>query len=381
MYIWILLATIMVALSFFNVAPRADKEHALNNVKAATIINRFNAEHSARLHTIECEIIYNQSTQQKNGGAGWDGAVDGVRNSASGPVDVSNYEPAYTTFKSYLPVGYAIGNNRKDGSGSNYSTSGMKQFVYCLADTIETEYTPSTPNNKVFVACNEKSDDRALNIGDHRYLVSFAPIPDRWVSKDASKTPLPTFVNLLSTIPGASASFGWLEWVDGKPKLHGVGAAASRAIKLKDKDHTFDDKHKDLLEQRLDDNYNYKEDLKDSSGNASTQARNEKYVSEVVIIPDNSALWRNSAFDSVCKTGNPCMIAFEPFPKTDPACHCYNLIRDAFSNRINLQKCYNDVYDASGSRHVTNVDKINVFTEQTYQSQSERYTKFKDYLR
>ena len=373
MYIWILLATIMVALSFFNVAPRSDKEHALNEIKAATVVNRFKAEHSARLHALECEIIYNKSSQPESGGEGWDGEETGLRRSASGPVDVSSYVPAYTTFVSYLPVGYAIGNNRKDGSGTNYSTSGMKHFIYCLAENAEEEVSDTALDEEVFIACNAQYDERTKNLGERRYLVSFAPIPDRWVSKDGTKTPIPAFVNLLAKTGDKSATFGWLEWVNGGFKLHGVGAAATRAVKLGDKDHTFDDQHKDFFEQRFDADFNYKSDLN------SSQARHEKIVSEHVIIPNKSPLWRNSALD-VCKEGNPCMFAYEVFPKLDPACRCYNLLRVYYgangTRKLNLDECY---YDAH--KDITNEQKINKFTENTYKSQSERYIKFRSYLR
>ena len=368
MYIWILLATIMVALSFFNVAPRADKEHALNDIKAATIINRFNAEHSARLHTLECEIIYNRNTQKNGGGAGWDGA-DGMRTSSYAPVNVTGYEPVYQEFNTYLPVGYLTGNKKKDGSGSNYATGNMKQFVYCLSLSAE-EDAGSKPDSEVFIACDAQDDARTKNIGAHRYLVSFAPIPERWLSKDGNLTPLPTFVNLLSNTSGRAASFGWLEYVDGKPKLHGVGAAATRAIRLREKSHTFDDEHKDRFEQRLDENYNYKADL------SSKQAGHEKLVAENILISENSAIWRNSELD-VCKT-KPCMFAYEVFPKTDPACHCYNILENYYGrDRLNLAQCYNDTKHTE----IENNDKINVFKDETLKDRELRYKKFESYLK
>ena len=46
MYIWILLATIMVAFSFYNISPRADKENYINEAKTSIIVNRFKMAHA-----------------------------------------------------------------------------------------------------------------------------------------------------------------------------------------------------------------------------------------------------------------------------------------------------------------------------------------------
>lgn len=374
MYIWILLATIMVALSFFNLAPRTDKEHALNEIKAATVVNRFKAEHSARLHTLECEIVYNRNSQSSSGAAGWDGADGNIRRSASGPVEVTDYEPVYTSLKSYLPVGYLTGKKKKDGTGGNYSTSNLRQFVYCLSLDAESDASLKT-DSEVFIACDAQDDARTKNIGDHRYLVSVAPIPDRWLTKDGSITPLPTFVNLLSKTHDKTVVFGWLGFDadSGKLKLHGVGSVASRSIKLKNKDHTFDDSYQDTFEQRLDDNYNYKSDLD------SKQAGHEKLVAENIILSENSALWRNPVFND-CKA-TPCMFAYEVFPKTDPACHCYNILKEYYdpdnAGRLTLAECYNDTQHPN----IENNTQVNAFTKDTLKDRELRYKKFEDYLK
>ena len=94
MYIWILLATIMVALSFFNTSPREDKASVFTEIKASTFINRFRAEHIAYFRTMECEIILNPTHSLDDSKA--------VIEAAS--ADYVNY----TSVQKNLPIGYRM---------------------------------------------------------------------------------------------------------------------------------------------------------------------------------------------------------------------------------------------------------------------------------
>lgn len=315
MYIWILLATIMVALSFFNVAPRADKEHALNEIKAATVVNRFKAEHVAMLRNIECEIILRRNDQY------WDGNSEVNASSASRAVEVTDFTSftagglkAYTNFTDHLPIGYMQGNNRKDGSGQNYSLRGkMRHFVYCLDKPAESTITDASSGQYAgnFISC--RTTEEGNGVGYNRYLVSVMPIRDRWVTKDGSKKPLPILTNILAKTPSRTAKFGWSECSESGCVLHGVG---SHAVRLEYTGH-------------------------DDFGNVKQEMHH-------VILSSQSKIWDNPVFkysgnvnDPTSCYYNTCLFAYEQIPVADTACHCENLIRAANGQpRLTMDECY-----------------------------------------
>ena len=114
MYIWILLATIMVALSFFNTSPREDKASVFTEIKASTFINRFRAEHTGYFRTLECDIIYNSNR--------YENSIIPIQKS-----DVENL--GYTSLASNLPIGY----NEEDNGQVIY------HGIYCFDKDLREE--------------------------------------------------------------------------------------------------------------------------------------------------------------------------------------------------------------------------------------------------
>ena len=147
MYIWILLATIMIALSFFNLSPRADKEGVFTEVKALSLISRFKIEHTAFSRVVECKLLNSTSSND--------------------PTDKFNPENGvdkYIWEHEALPIGYE--------RGTDLAT--IEHYHYCLTDDVELGGSPTLATN-------------CLNDSEHpvyRYAVSFAKIPERWLSKD-----------------------------------------------------------------------------------------------------------------------------------------------------------------------------------------------------
>ena len=188
MYIWILLATIMVALSFFNVSPRADKENAVNEVKASLVINRFRAEHLAMARTMDCEII------RRLNNTGW---RDVTTENPYDKVSVISKDIAlpYTRYQCNLPMGYE----------QNFSILDVHHMIICLNKRIE------DPGQEENLPTNCYS-------GKFRYMVSYAPIPDRWLSKDPKDIelygvarPLPILVNLMAKATSYGCVYGWAD--------------------------------------------------------------------------------------------------------------------------------------------------------------------------
>lgn len=282
MYIWILLATLMVALSFFNLSPRPDKDHALNEIRAATVVNRFKAEHLAMAKYMECEIV-----KQVNN-ANWDGPSNNNRSSADGPVKViyagdDNVWPNlyYTKFSCYLPRNYDYSKDIVD----------VKHFIFCLDGIVEED----GPRN--FKACNETS---------YRYLVSFAQIPDRWrshdwIGKGASK-PAPLFMSFVSKPTSGGSTYGWTDCTEDGCILRGYSSRAGK--------YSRDDKKTQIYEYTLLD--------KDSILWNKEQARASAEDTAV------------SAFD-YCKL-RPCLFAYMYLPTADVSNHCYRMLQKDNNN-------------------------------------------------
>lgn len=410
MYIWILLATIMVALSFYNVSPRADKDHALNEVRAATVSNRFKIEHKAMLKTMECEIMY-----QRNSGC-WDAAEESqncgmcgnevTRASASGPVNVSCFNPMFyannvdkcaksctvtvgtdtmKTFWGPVTAGSAgngtpiievvtdpeiesgtesittpgtvnTSHNLEDNVVENYNhfmkhvphgydtqrgrtvfPTGVNHFVYCLDEVAER----ATAQN--FIRCDMKRD--ADYDGSHttekrlssrtRYLVTFAQIPDRWLSKK-DRSPLPILVNMLAKDSNSDTVFGWTI-CDGnssepKCKLYGMNArhgnvrqrADSRRAKGDRRGVTVGIKTYERVQKRDEDGNAVLDEYGNPIFENQRQTQSD-YVIEYEKLPDNSVFWQTGEFKENCSS-TPCMFAYERIPATDTAYHCYNLM-------------------------------------------------------
>lgn len=194
MYIWILLASIMVALSFFNLHPRADQENAFSEIKVATLTRRFRLEHLAFTHAFECEAIYNRSNYNK---------VYKV---------TTDFDVGYTSFKRNLPIGYSLPDD-PDAAGQPV------HYIICL-------------NNRGFSKNGELVSTEKCS-GRNVYGVSFQKIPDRWISKQPDEDtglymPLPAFTSFLGTELTGMHNTGWI-YCESDTNCHFSGKSAFSA--------------------------------------------------------------------------------------------------------------------------------------------------------
>lgn len=283
MYIWILLATFMVALSFFNLSPRPDKDHALNEIKAATIVNRFKAEHKAMVKTIECELI--KQSDNNN----WDGD-EYNRTSATGAVELPhNINLPYTKFACHLPIGYQ----------ENSNVVSSTHLLFCLKHPIEQDnnYTASPINGQTaeadsvgpngYVACNQTATNYS------RYIVSFAPIEGKWLAKNGTKVPVPMLISFLSKNTSSGTVFGWTECDNDGCMLHGVSAKGGRLA------------------------WN---SVRDADGN-------KQQFFQYLQLGKNAIFWNNAKFRKTCIEDNPtCLFSYELAAVSESADHCDDMI-------------------------------------------------------
>lgn len=295
MYIWILLATIMVALSFFNTSPREDKASVFTEIKASTFINRFRAEHTGYFRTLECDILYNSNR--------YENSIIPIQKS-----DVENL--GYTSLASNLPIGY----NEEDNGQVIY------HGIYCFDKDLREEGATLTN-------CNTAAQ---------RYLFSFSGISERWTSKakysitlpdtvTASysgkvveiSAPVPAFSNYLAKELHGIKNTGWMYCADNKCYL--VGRSSIQT--LYDKNAA-----KNEYEQKEDGTYGIK---KGGSTNSVKDTDRHKYIT--LHLPAADSL--GSDFMDTCSTnGMPCMFSAEKFKTTDTSGHCRGLMNSANNN-------------------------------------------------
>lgn len=292
MYIWILLATIMVALSFFNTSPREDKASVFTEIKASTFINRFRAEHTGYFRTLECDIIYNSNR--------YENSIIPVQKS-----DVENL--GYTSLASNLPIGY----NEEDSGQVIY------HGIYCFDKDLREEGAALTN-------CNTTT---------HRYLFSFSGISERWTSKTIYSVtlpdtvtknypgkvtgifaPVPAFSNYLAKELHGIKNTGWMYCAENKCYL--VGRSSIQT--LYDKNAA-----KNEYEQKEDGTYGVKNE---GGANSAKDTDRNKYIA--LHLPAADSL--GSDFKDTCSTnGMPCMFSAEKFKTTDTSGHCRGLMNSA----------------------------------------------------
>ncbi|MBP5352979.1 MAG: hypothetical protein J6Y91_04365 [Alphaproteobacteria bacterium] len=271
MYIWILLATIMVALSFMNISPRPDKDNAVNEVRAASVINRFRAEHTAMLRTIECEAILGIDTKKDptDGSGGW------TSNSENSAVEITkdpngDYDLGYIKYSESLPVGYDLTNTAVN----------VKHYVFCVNGNLEKEGIG-------YANC--------LHTG-RRYFVSVMPVPNKWRAKTTNENgnimPLPLFSNFMTDEGFSGMSYGWTECNgNAMPEclLHGRSAA-----------------------------------LRTSEMDAAGV-----YQRKYIVLPKNSIVWQVGGIKDVCnKKDTPCLMVYTRIIGHDKGGYCYKHYHD-----------------------------------------------------
>lgn len=296
MYIWILLATIMVALSFFNTSPREDKASVFTEIKASTFINRFRAEHTGYFRTLECDILYNSNR--------YENSIIPVQKS-----DIENL--GYTSLASNLPIGY----NEEDNGQVIY------HGIYCFDKDLREEGAALTN-------CNTAAQ---------RYLFSFSGISERWTSKTKYSVtlpdtvtknyrgevveisaPVPAFSNYLAKELHGIKNTGWMYCANNKCYL--VGRSSIQT--LYDKNAA-----KNEYEQKADGTYGIKKG--GSETNPVKDTDRNKYIA--LHLPEADSL--GSDFKDTCSTnGMPCMFSAEKFKTTDTSGHCRGLMNSANNN-------------------------------------------------
>lgn len=275
MYIWVLLATLMVALNFYNLSPRRDLENVYNETRVVTLANRFRHEHLAFMQATECEMIGTNRAESS-----FTGLYGNDAETADGGLTIT-----YTNKKKNLPIGYQLDHEQFDKISHN---------IICVD---EDEITPKS--------CKE---------ADKIYAISFVPLDDRWINKklvlkeiDGSTpgdpsddvsvlAPVSTLTNYLAKAAARTRSTGWT-WYDGSD-YHLEGFANSYNIDVE------------------------KEEVPeiDESGNTVTKTKYKVGFKEYKFPEDIK-----SVLAGKCNQGDPCIYAVDIYKKNDISRRCATL--------------------------------------------------------
>ena len=162
MYIWVVLATFLALLYSFNLSIRGDERRLAIEPLAEAEVSRFAIHHRMGQQYINVHSPKNNSNPY---------GVDGEK--ITYDKGVLNYE---TTLKDYAPAGFQL---------KPYDTStkdGYQTEIYCAVDD---DWGKSAPD------CTAE--------GVIRFLVTYGPIPERWLNRN-SDTPNNDFLNALQNI-------------------------------------------------------------------------------------------------------------------------------------------------------------------------------------
>ena len=156
MYIWVVLATFLAMLYSFNLSVRGDERRLIVEPLAEAEISRFALHHRLGQEYVKY---------------------------CSAPPANSPYALDYSNLTSYAPVGFEV--KPYDATANE----GYKTEIYCLKG-----------NWSAQVGCNEP--------GAIWFLVTFGPIPTRWLNRN-SDTPNNDFLNALQNIYGVDGTVGY----------------------------------------------------------------------------------------------------------------------------------------------------------------------------
>lgn len=162
MYIWVVLATFLALLYSFNLSIRGDERRLAIEPLAEAEVSRFAIHHRMGQQYINVHSPKNNSNPY---------GVDGEK--ITYDKGVLNYR---TTLKDYAPAGFQI--KPYDASAKD----GYQTEVYCAADD---------DWGKEATDCTAE--------GVIRFLVTYGPIPERWLNRN-SDTPNNDFLNALQNI-------------------------------------------------------------------------------------------------------------------------------------------------------------------------------------
>ncbi len=164
MYIWVILATFLAMLASYTLAPRADMREVTVEPLAQAELGKFYSQHRAGYEYVRLH-----------------------KPPYTGSKKYNNYSPGIlseSTLRSYLPFGHIL--------SGEYTTQ-----IFCMNEDMTAELSGGDNG-----PCNEP--------GGHKALVTYGPIPERWVNLEAEpEQPNADFMNAIRSMSYAGEVVGY----------------------------------------------------------------------------------------------------------------------------------------------------------------------------
>ncbi len=215
MYLWVILATFIVALYSYNLPVRSDLDRLYAETKASVVITKFRALHNG------VKDYFNSQAPSKTGQTYvtyYPG--DGVNISAesTGTQDgtiIQAQELSADDIRKYLPVGYASSSSSIEDMATINGGGEIVSKVFCFENGDTTQQCVSTENSHSCCS-NSCSEDTCTGI----YVVSFSQMPSRWINK-ITLNPNADMKTAIAKVRGYGETFGYTDTIENKLVLSG----------------------------------------------------------------------------------------------------------------------------------------------------------------
>ncbi|MBQ7659598.1 MAG: hypothetical protein IJS26_02485 [Alphaproteobacteria bacterium] len=196
MYLWIVIATFMVALLSYNLSVRPDVDRAYMETKAQTVVGKFKIQHNAFKRYLNSQKI---PANPALGDPLYVSYKPGFGYNAGQILGSDDTEPY--AVEQYFPMGYLP-------DDETYSKVFCFEPSYSDSDYVDYE-----------VNCNDAAvmaDDRCCSVDYVEvYAVSWAPIPSRWLNR--SSTPTTDMMSVMSKSGEYGRCFGYVTTAEDVP--------------------------------------------------------------------------------------------------------------------------------------------------------------------
>ena len=198
MYLWIIVATFMLALFYYNLSVRPDVDRSYMETKAQTVIAKFKIQHNAFIRYLDSQKVPASGAPSDPQFVSYIPGF-GYNNGSLFNCDEQEAETVQERIENYFPMGYT-------------PDEGTYSKVFCfeptpLSDLGYTDYELNCNNPSVM------ADDTCCSVPYVKvYAVSWTQIPSRWLNR--SGKPVTDMMSVMSKSDGYGRNFGYVTTTD-----------------------------------------------------------------------------------------------------------------------------------------------------------------------
>lgn len=217
MYLWIVLATFIVALYSFNLSVRTDLDRAYAETKASVVITKFRALHNGMAGYCNSQAPSKTGQDFVTYYPGF-----GINSTTMAGADEDSDSPTVENILGYLPVGYAKAGDEIEDIANIPGGGEIVSKVFCFLEGVTTRQCDQDAEGNVIPGEGSCCNNRCLEDGGCSgiYVVSFAQMPSRWINKE-TLAPNADMKMAIAKVRGYGKNFGYIDEVGGQLVLSG----------------------------------------------------------------------------------------------------------------------------------------------------------------